>query len=92
MLNEMYKRVAMLDGVWQRDTANADPFEESILGLHEAATKLWLEAKRGSLMSETEKRVANVLIGGLVAAARLGISDVESVMSERLRQLDREKV
>jgi len=82
-LNDVSKEVLLLDC---RASGGGDNFD-AILGVHEATTKLWADVKHGKDRQEIEKRISNILIGGLVAARRMGITDIESVIQERLSEL-----
>ena len=60
--------------------------EEDILGVNEALTKLWFATRD---KKDVDLRVANVLYGALLLAARLGITDLDGVMNKRIDGLNK---
>jgi len=59
--------------------------EECILGSQESLTKLWVASKNNK---DIELRIANVFYGAFVLASQLGIKDLDSVLNDRMQELE----
>ena len=60
--------------------------EHVVLGLHEAADKLWTAGIRGN-RKELGKRLASALIGVIEAANHFGIANLDARVDDRLHEL-----
>jgi len=57
--------------------------DQELFGIQEALTKLWVASLHDD-REEIEKRIANLLIGTMINAHRLGINDIEHYFRKRL--------
>lgn len=83
-LNEINKKI--VKQVFSHPS-HTDNVRDSVLSLHEAATKLWVVAATKKDREEIERRVANAFIGACDAAHALGIENVEQIISRRIGEL-----
>jgi len=81
-LNEYLKEVCLIDCRYGNRTK-----DDAMLGIHEAVTKLWAAVKHGRDRKEVEKRIVNTIIGCLVTAGRLGVTDIEGMVYLRVEEL-----
>ena len=65
--------------------------EGEILGVHEAATKLWQTFLNKPLDKDhLAERLSNILIGVVAVSGKLGITDFESHLENRIKNLEKE--
>ena len=82
----------LLERIKKLDVSFPEPhtnLEKDILGIHEAATKLWQVLKKND-KELMEKKCANLFIGAFILAKDLEINDLEEVFMKRLTELEKE--
>lgn len=83
-IEDIYSKIKELEKIHSGDSG----VEKEILGIHEAATKLWQALNKTD--EEKRKRIASVFIGAFVAASKLDIGDIAKVIEDRIRELNKE--
>jgi hypothetical protein len=84
-VNDFTKEAFLLDCQFGSGSKN-----DAILGIHEAASRLWADTKHENSRADIERRVANIIIGSLIAAGRMGMTDIETILNTRMNQLREE--
>ena len=79
--DDIFKKIKTLEKKWE----TKPEIDKGILGIHEAATKLWQSQDKTE--EEKQRKLANVFIGAYVAASRMGISDIPKIVEDRLEEL-----
>jgi len=88
-LNKYFEQAKILNNKYKKILDEQLTPEGSVLGLHESATKLWVAVKRQD-KNEVEKRIASALIGVLLAANTLEVSDLENCFQKRMVEIEGE--
>jgi len=81
MIENLYKKVSKMDTLFSTDQS----LEGEILGIHEAATKLWQSLHQTEW--EKRRRLASVFIGTLVMAKKMKVDNISSLIGTRLEEL-----
>ena len=87
-LNKLYKTITKK--ILSHPSCTGNP-KDSLLSLHEAATKLWVATATEKSREEVEKRISNTLIGVCDVANSLGVRNIEKIILRRIDELQKEK-